>query len=176
MGAKGISVDDFAQAIKDVLEGNPTAISHQEAREIVNKYFEELEGKINANNIEQGKAFLEENKKRANVVTLPSGLQYEIITEGSGKLAKATDQVKCHYEGTLIDGTLFDSSVQRGEPAVFGVSQVIPGWVEALQLMPEGSKWKLYIPSELAYGAQGAGELIPPHSALVFEVELINVL
>lgn len=176
MGAQGISVDDFSQAIKDVLEGNPTAISHQEAREIVNAYFEELESKMSANSIEQGKAFLEENKTKANVVTLPSGLQYEIITEGKGKLAKATDKVKCHYEGTLIDGTLFDSSVKRGEPAVFGVNQVISGWVEALQLMPEGSKWKLYIPSDLAYGAQGAGELIPPHSALVFEVELIEVL
>ena len=176
MGAKGIEVNDFAQAIKDVLEGNQTAISHQEAREIVNKYFEELEQKMNAASIEQGKAFLTENAKRANVVTLPSGLQYEVIKEGNGKLAKATDQVKCHYEGTLIDGTLFDSSVKRGQPAVFGVNQVIPGWVEALQLMPEGSKWKLYIPSELAYGAQGAGEMIPPHSTLVFEVELLEVL
>ena len=176
MGAKGIEVNDFAQAIKDVLEGNQTAISHQDAREIVNKYFEELEQKMNAASIEQGKAFLTENAKRANVVTLPSGLQYEVIKEGNGKLAKATDQVKCHYEGTLIDGTLFDSSVKRGQPAVFGVNQVIPGWVEALQLMPEGSKWKLYIPSELAYGAQGAGEMIPPHSTLVFEVELLEVL
>lgn len=176
MGAKGIAVGDFAQAIKDVLEGNQTAISHQEAREIVNKYFEELETKMNAANIEQGKAFLEENKKRPNVVTLPSGLQYEVITEGTGKKVQATDQVKCHYEGTLIDGTLFDSSIKRGQPAVFGVNQVIPGWVEALQLMPEGSKWKLFIPSELAYGAQGAGEMIPPHSTLVFEVELIEVL
>ena len=155
MGAKGIAVDDFAQAIKDVLEGNQTAISHTEARE----------------------KFLEENKKREGVVTLPSGLQYEVITEGNvGHYAKATDQVQCHYEGTLIDGTLFDSSIKRGEPAVFGVNQVIPGWVEALQLMPEGSKWKLYIPSELAYGARGAGEMIPPHSTLIFEVELLEVL
>ena len=176
MGARSISVEDFAQAIKDVLEGNQTAISHQEAREIVNKYFEELEQKMSAASIEQGKAFLEENKKKAGVVTLPSGLQYEIITEGKGKLAKATDQVKCHYEGTLLDGTLFDSSIKRGQPAVFGVNQVIPGWVEGLQLMPEGSKWKLYIPSDLAYGAQGAGEMIPPHSTLVFEVELLEVL
>ena len=176
MGARSISVEDFAQAIKDVLEGNQTAISHQEAREIVNKYFEELEQKMSAASIEQGKAFLEENKKKAGVVTLPSGLQYEIITEGKGKLAKATDQVKCHYEGTLLDGTLFDSSIKRGQPAVFGVNQVIPGGVEALQLMPEGSKWKLYIPSDLAYGAQGAGEMIPPHSTLVFEVELLEVL
>lgn len=176
MGAQGIAVDDFAQAIKDVLEGNQTAISHQEAREIVNKYFEELETKMNAASIEQGKAFLEENKKRAGVVTLPSGLQYEVIKEGTGKKPAASNQVKCHYEGTLIDGTLFDSSIKRGEPAVFGVNQVIPGWVEALQLMPEGSKWKLYIPSDLAYGARGAGEMIPPHSTLVFEVELLEVL
>lgn len=177
MGAKGIAVDDFAQAIKDVLEGNQTAISHTEARDIVNKYFAELEEKMNAANIEAGKKFLEENKKREGVVTLPSGLQYEVITEGNvGRYAKATDQVQCHYEGTLIDGTLFDSSIKRGQPATFGVSQVIPGWVEALQLMPEGAKWKLYIPSDLAYGAQGAGEMIPPHSTLVFEVELQKIL
>ena len=105
------------------------------------------------------------------------GRQYEVINEGNtGTYAKATDQVQCHYEGTLIDGTLFDSSIKRGQPATFGVSQVIPGWVEALQLMPEGAKWKLYIPSELAYGAQGAGEMIPPHSTLIFEVELLKVL
>lgn len=177
MGAKGIAVDDFAQAIKDVLEGNQTAISHIEARDIVNKYFAELEEKMNAANIEAGKKFLEENKKREGVVTLPSGLQYEVITEGNvGRYAKATDQVQCHYEGTLIDGTLFDSSIKRGQPATFGVNQVIPGWVEALQLMPEGAKWKLYIPSDLAYGAQGAGEMIPPHSTLVFEVELQKIL
>lgn len=176
MGAKTISVKDFAQAIADVLENNPTAITHQEAREIVNNYFTELESKVNAANIEQGKQFLEANKQKEGIQTLPSGLQYEVITEGNGKKPKATDQVKCHYEGTLIDGTLFDSSIQRGQPAVFGVNQVIQGWVEALQLMTEGSKWKLYIPSELGYGAQGAGEMIPPHSTLIFEVELIEVL
>ena len=152
MGAKGIEVDDFAQAIKDILEGNKTAISHAEARDIVNKYFAELEEKMNAASIEQGVQFLEENKKRPNVVTLPSGLQYEVINEGKvGTYAKATDQVKCHYEGTLIDGTLFDSSIK-------------------------GAKWKLYIPSDLAYGAQGAGEMIPPHSTLIFEVELLEIL
>ena len=155
MGIQGLAVDDFAQAIRDVLEGNQTAISHNEAREIVNKYFEELEAKMSAVAIEQGKAFLEENKKRPGIVTLPSGLQYEVINEGTGKKPKATDQVRCHYEGTLVDGTLFDSSIQRGEPAVFGVNQVIPGWVEALQLMSEGAKWKLYIPSDLGYGARG---------------------
>ena len=203
MGARSIDVNDFAQAIKDVLEGNKTAITHNEAREIVNKYFAELEEKMNAENIAKGKAFLEENKKKPNIVTLPSGLpeniakgkafleenkkkpnivtlpsglQYEVIKAGNGKHPKATDRVRCHYEGTLIDGTLFDSSIKRGEPAVFGVNQVIKGWVEALQLMTEGAKWKLYIPSELAYGAQGAGEMIPPHSTLIFEVELIEVL
>ena len=162
MGAKDISVDDFAQAVRDVLEGNPTAITHVEARNIVNHYFEEMEARVNAENIEKGKQFLEENKQRPGVVTLPSGL--------------LTDQVQCHYEGTLIDGTLFDSSIKRGQPATFGVNQVIPGWVEALQLMPEGAKWKLYIPSELGYGAQGAGEMIPPHSTLIFEVELLKIL
>ena len=176
MGAQGINVEDFAQAIADVLNRNETAISHNEAREIVNKYFAELEEKMNAENIAKGKAFLEENAKKEGIVTLPSGLQYEVITEGNGKKPSATDRVKCHYEGTLIDGTLFDSSIKRGQPAVFGVNQVIRGWVEALQLMSEGSKWRLFIPSELGYGAQQAGEMIPPHSTLIFEVELIEVL
>lgn len=176
MGARGINVEDFAQAISDVLNGNNTAITHNEAREIVNKYFEELEAKMNAENIEKGKAFLAENAKKEGIVTLPSGLQYQVLKEGNGKKPAATDRVKCHYKGTLIDGTLFDSSIKRGQPAVFGVNQVIKGWVEALQLMGEGAKWKLFIPSELGYGAQQAGELIPPHSTLIFEVELIEVL
>ena len=175
MGAQGINVEDFAQAIADVLNRKETAISHNEAREIVNKYFAELEEKMNAENIEKGKAFLAENAKKEGVVTLPSGLQYEVITEGNGKKPSATDRVKCHYEGTLIDGTLFDSSIKRGQPAVFGVNQVIKGWVEALQLMSEGSKWRLFIPSELGYGAQQAGEMIPPHSTLIFEVELLAI-
>lgn len=176
MGARHLNVEDFAQAIKDVLEGNPTVLSHTEARGIVNEYFEKLEARVNAENMEKGKRFLEENKGKENIVTLPSGLQYEVIKEGNGKKPKATDRVKCHYEGTLIDGTLFDSSVKRGEPAVFGVNQVIVGWVEALQLMSEGAKWRLFVPSDLAYGANGAGEMIPPHSTLIFEVELIEVL
>ena len=176
MGAQGINVEDFAQAIADVLNRKETAISHNEAREIVNKYFMELEEKMNAENIEKGKAFLAENAKKEGIITLPSGLQYQVITEGNGKKPSATDKVKCHYEGTLIDGTLFDSSIKRGQPAVFGVNQVIKGWVEALQLMNEGSKWRLFIPSELGYGAQQAGEMIPPHSTLIFEVELIEVL
>ncbi len=176
MGAQGINVEDFAQAIADVLNRKETAISHNEAREIVNKYFEELEAKMNAENIEKGKAFLAENAKKEGVVTLPSGLQYEVITEGNGKKPAATDRVKCHYEGTLTDGTLFDSSIKRGQPAVFGLNQVIKGWTEGLQLMSEGSKWRLFIPAELGYGAQQAGEMIPPYSTLIFEVELIEVL
>ena len=176
MGAKGLDVDDFAKAVADVLNGRPTAMTHTEARDIVNKYFSEMEEKMNAQNIENGKKFLEENAKRPEVTVLPSGLQYEVIAQGVGKQPKASDRVKVHYEGTLIDGTLFDSSVKRGEPAVFGVTQVIKGWVEALQLMNEGAKWRLFIPSDLAYGAQQAGELIPPYSTLVFEVELIKVL
>ena len=176
MGAQGINVEDFAQAIADVLNRNELAMSHNEAREIVNKYFMELEEKMNAENIEKGKAFLAENAQKEGIVTLPSGLQNEVITEGNGKKPSATDRVKCHYEGTLIDGTLFDSSIKCGQPAVFGVNQVIKGWVEALQLMSEGSKWRLFIPSELGYGAQQAGEMIPPHSTLIFEVELIEVL
>ncbi|MDR0977315.1 MAG: FKBP-type peptidyl-prolyl cis-trans isomerase [Prevotellaceae bacterium] len=177
MGVANLVVDDFAQAIKDLFEGKETAISHTEARDIVNKFFAEKQQKADAEAMLQGKRFLEENKKRPGIVTLPSGLQYEIISEGTpGKHAKATDQVRCHYEGTLIDGTLFDSSIQRGQPATFGVNQVIAGWVEALQLMNEGAKWKLYIPADLGYGARGAGEMIPPHSTLVFEVELLEIL
>ena len=176
MGWKNRQIEEFAQASQAVIEGKEPEMTHVEAREIVNAFFKELETKINAANVEQGKAYLEENAKREGVVTLPSGLQYEVINEGTGVTPAVTDQVKVDYEGTLIDGTLFDSSVQRGQPAVFGVNQVIPGWVEALQLMPEGSKWRLYIPSDLAYGAQGAGEMIPPHSTLVFDVELHEVM
>lgn len=176
MGAQGINIDDFAQAVKDVLENKETAISHNEAREIVNKYFGELEAKINTETVEKGRNFLNENKQKANIVTLPSGLQYEILKEGNGKKPKATDKVKCDYEGMLIDGTLFDSSIKRGEPATFPLNQVIPGWTEALQLMSEGSKWRLYIPANLGYGERGAGEMIPPHSTLIFDVELIEVL
>lgn len=176
MGAQGICVEDFAQAISDVLNRKETAISHNEAREIVNKYFEELEAKMNAENIEKGKAFLAENAKKEGVVALPSGLQYMVVKEGNGKKPSATDRVKCHYEGTLIDGTLFDSSIKRGQPAVFGLNQVIKGWTEGLQLMGEGAKYRFFIPSQLGYGAQQAGEMIPPHSTLIFDVELIEVL
>lgn len=175
MGA-AVSVDDFAQAIRDVLEGKETAISFAEAQQIVNAHFAEMEKEAHAAAIEQGEMFLKMNKERPGVITLPSGLQYEILKSGEGRRPQATDQVRCHYEGRLVDGTLFDSSIQRGEPAVFGVNQVIAGWVEALQLMSEGDKWKLYIPYQLGYGEQGAGGAIPPYSTLVFEVELLEVL
>ena len=175
MGAE-VSVDDFAQAIRDVLEGKETALSFAEAQQIVNNHFAEMEKKAHAAAIEQGEMCLKMNKERPGVTTLPSGLQYEVLATGTGRKPKATDKVRCHYEGRLVDGTMFDSSVQRGEPAVFGVNQVIAGWVEALQLMSEGDKWKLYIPYNLGYGEQGAGGAIPPYSTLVFEVELLEVL
>ena len=176
MGAQGINVEDFAQAIADVLNRKETAISHNEAREIVNKYFMELEEKMNAENIEKGKAFLEENAKKEGVITLPSGLQYQVITEGNGKKPSATDKVKCHYEGTFVNGSIFDSSYKRNEPAVFGLNQVIAGWTEGVQLMSEGSKYEFYIPYNLAYGENGAPGAIPPYAALKFVVELIEVL
>ena len=175
MGAE-VSVDDFAQAIRDVLEGKETALSFAEAQQIVNNHFAEMEKKAHAAAIEQGEMLLKMNKERAGVTTLESGLQYEVLSTGTGRKPKATDKVRCHYEGRLVDGTMFDSSVERGEPAVFGVNQVIAGWVEALQLMSEGDKWKLYIPYNLGYGEQGAGGAIPPYSTLVFEVELLEVL
>jgi len=151
-------------------------MSYEEAQTVINDFFQTLQAKVGGEAQSEGIAFLEENSKRTEVVTLASGLQYEILTEGAGATPTASDNVKVHYHGTLIDGKVFDSSVNRGEPATFGVTQVISGWVEALQLMPVGSKWKLYIPSELAYGAQGAGQAIAPHTALVFEVELLDIV
>ena len=176
MGVKNIDVEDFVKALKDVLTGAKTEISHSEAQQVVNEHFRQLAEEAYAQNKASGEAFLAENAKKEGVTVLPSGLQYEVITEGNGKKPSATDRVQCHYEGTLIDGTIFDSSIKRGEPAVFGVNQVIKGWVEALQLMQEGAKWRLYIPYDMAYGEHGAGEMIPPYSALVFDVELIKVL
>ncbi|MBQ2809179.1 MAG: FKBP-type peptidyl-prolyl cis-trans isomerase [Bacteroidaceae bacterium] len=176
MGVKEMNVEDFIKGIKDILAGNKTEMTHAEAQKVVNEHFRKLAEEAYAINKAAGENFLAENAKKAGVITLPSGLQYEIVKEGNGKRPAATDRVQCHYEGTLIDGTVFDSSIKRGEPAVFGVNQVIKGWVEALQLMPEGSKWRLYIPYDMAYGEHGAGEMIPPYSALIFDVELIKVL
>jgi len=174
-GITSLNISKLSQGIKDVLEQNQPEISFQEAQDVINEYFQNLQSKMSKKTIEEGKAFLENNSKRPEVVTLSSGLQYEVIKEGNGPVPTANNTVKVHYHGTLIDGTVFDSSVRRGEPAAFGVTQVISGWVEALQLMPVGSKWKLFIPSDLAYGAQGAGQHIGPHTTLVFEVELLGI-
>ncbi len=174
-GLKNIDVDSFVKAFNDVMNNNALSIEPQEANQILQDYFSKQQEEMLNKNIEEGKTFLAENSKKEGVTTLPSGLQYEVITEGSGDKPKATDSVKCHYHGTLLDGTVFDSSVQRGQPAVFGVNQVIKGWVEALQLMSVGSKWKLFIPSNLAYGEQGAGSSIEPNSTLIFEVELLGI-
>ncbi len=175
-GIKNLAFEKLSKGIQDVLESKSQEITNQEAQEMLNSYFETLQNKISEQQEASGKEFLAENAKRESVVSLPSGLQYEIMVQGAGAKPVATDSVKCHYHGTLIDGTVFDSSVQRGEPATFGVSQVISGWVEALQLMPIGSKWKLFIPSNLAYGTQGAGQHIGPNTTLVFEVELIDIV
>lgn len=176
MGAKDLNVEDFSKAITDVLKGNQPEISHAEAKEIVNNYFVELQQKANNENIENGKILLERNKTNPAITTLPSGLQYEVLRQGSGRMPGKNDSVKCHYVGTFINGQVFDSSIARNEPAVFGVTQVIPGWTEALQLMHEGDKWRLYIPYDLAYGERGAGDAIPPYCTLIFEIELLQVI
>lgn len=176
MGIKDLNADDFAQAVKDVISMSPTAMSHNEARGIVNEYFEELEKKVNQANIEEGREFLAINAKKAGVVTTESGLQYQVLVKGTGKSPKATDNVRCHYAGTLINGTEFDSSYKRNQPADFPLNGVIKGWTEGLQLMQEGAKYRFFIPSDLAYGAQGAGQDIPPYATLIFDVELIKVL
>jgi len=175
-GVNALDYAELAQGIQDVMEQNKPKMSYEEAQTVINDFFQSLQAKGGDKAQSEGKAFLEENSKQAGIVTLPSGLQYEIMSEGTGATPKASDSVKVHYHGTLIDGKVFDSSVNRGEPATFGVTQVISGWVEALQLMPVGSKWKLFIPSELAYGAQGAGQAIAPHTALIFEVELLDII
>lgn len=175
-GIKELNVENFAAGLKTVFEGTKPEMTYEEAKGIINSFFATLQQEATEKNQADGEAFLAENKSRKGVVTLPSGLQYEILTEGNGPKPKATDRVKCHYQGSLIDGNVFDSSIQRGEPAVFGVNQVIPGWVEALQLMSVGSRWKLYIPAQLGYGEHGAGEAIPPNSTLIFEVELIGIV
>ena len=175
-GFEALDYETLASGMQDVMEGKSLQMNIQEAQQLINEYFQQLQEKVHASTIAEGKSFLDENAKRSEVTTTESGLQYEIMTEGKGAIPAASDQVKVHYHGTLINGQVFDSSVSRGEPATFGVTQVIKGWVEALQLMPVGSKWKLYIPSELAYGAQGAGQAIGPHTTLVFEVELLDIV
>lgn len=181
-GIKTINVRDFADGVAAVFEGAKPKMSYDEAKEEIRIFFQAMEeeqraaaqkmGEVNA---AAGKAFLEENGKRVEVNVTPSGLQYEVLEEGTGKQPSAGDNVAVHYTGKLIDGTVFDSSVDRGAPATFGVTQVIPGWVEALQMMKEGAKWRLFIPSNLAYGPNGAGNIIGPNSTLIFDVELIKV-
>ena len=175
-GINNLQVEDFVKGLKDVLSEAQPEISYDEAKQVINDYFMNLQKERLELNKKAGEEFLNINKGKAGVVTLPSGLQYQVLKHGEGAKPTASDKVKCHYHGTLINGTVFDSSVQRGEPAVFGVSQVIPGWVEALQLMPVGSKWRLFIPSNLAYGEHGAGDAIEPNSALVFDVELLDIV
>ena len=182
-GVSNLNCDDFAAAVKDGLEGKQPAISFEEANEVLTKFFQETEAAEAAAQAEmasamkaEGEAFLAANAKKDGVVVLESGLQYKVLKEGNGKKPGRTSKVRCHYEGTFTDGHIFDSSIKRGEPAVFGVNQVIAGWTEALQLMAEGSEWELYIPYQLAYGETGAHGSIPPCAALVFKVELLEVL
>ena len=172
-----LNVEDFAKAMVDAFANKPD-MDYRQAQIIASQYIDELDKQMTDARIKANEEYLANNKAIEGVITTESGLQYRIINPGdpTAKHASATDTVSCHYEGWLLDGTLFDSSLQRGVPAEFGVNQVIPGWTEALQLMNPGAKWHLVIPSELAYGAQGAGGVIPPHSALIFDVELLKVL
>ena len=182
MNAEGLNIDDFAQAIKDVMTGGELKMKEAEAQQMVQQFFAEQEALQQAANAEKGKAakaegeqFLAENVKKEGVKTTASGLQYQVLRDGNGKQPKATDQVECHYEGTLIDGTKFDSSYDRGQTATFPLNQVIAGWTEGLQLMHEGAKYRFFIPYQLAYGERGAGASIPPYAALIFDVELVAV-
>jgi len=180
-----LDIDIFAQSMKEALTGEPTRLTPEQMQSAMQQLQEQLGGGEDqddtqdpttmSNNKAEGEAFLQENASKAGVTTLPSGLQYEVLTEGTGPKAGPTSSVTTHYHGTLLNGTVFDSSYQRGQPATFGVNQVIAGWTEALQLMPEGSKWRLYIPSDLAYGKRGAGRDIGPDTALIFDVELLKV-
>ena len=174
-GMDSIDAPSMAAAVADVFEGNALKISPEQANTIFQQYMKKQSEKVNADKIAAGANFLAENAKRPEVVTLPSGLQYEVLTAGTGAKPDASQKVTVHYEGTLIDGTVFDSSYKRGQPATFGVTQVIQGWVEGLQLMEEGAKWKLYIPYDLAYGERGSPPSIQPFSALIFTVELISI-
>ena len=182
-GIESINVKDFADGVAAVFEGAQPKMSYDEAKFEIQKFFQELDAKQQAAAAEMakvneaaGQAFLAENGKRPEVTTTASGLQYEVVAEGAGESPAASDQVVVHYTGKLIDGTVFDSSVERGEPATFGVTQVIPGWVEALQMMKPGAKWRVFIPSNLAYGPQGAGGVIGPNATLIFDVELLSVV
>lgn len=174
-GFTEINFEAFNQAMKDVAADNKLLISNEEGRQVINAYFMNIQKEKADKNLAEGKKFLEENKKRSDVVTLPSGLQYQVLKQGNGPMPKATDRVTTHYHGTLINGTVFDSSVERGTPATFPVNGVIQGWIEALQLMNTGSKWRLFIPAHLAYGERGAGETIGPNATLIFDVELISI-
>ena len=176
MDIENFSIESFAKSIADVMSGARTEMTAAEAQKMLNGYFQEKEAQNARKNIEAGKAYLKENGSREGVVTTASGLQYEVLNEGTGKSPKATDKVRCHYEGRLTDGTVFDSSYQRGEPADFGLNQVIAGWTEGVQLMKEGAKYRFHIPYLLGYGERGAGASIPPYATLVFDVELIKVL
>ncbi len=175
-GGGEISKEVMASAFRAASMGEEAALTDEQANELVRKFFESASQREAQKALEEGNAFLEKNKAREGVTTTESGLQYEVITAGTGEKPTATDQVRVHYHGTLIDGKVFDSSVDRGEPVVFGVNQVIPGWTEALQLMPVGSKWKIYLPSNIAYGERGAGGDIGPNSVLIFEVELLEIV
>lgn len=182
MGADSLNIDDFAQAIKDTISGAELKVSHKESQQIVQEFFKGQEAKQRAQAAENGKVareegekFLAENAKKDGVQVTESGLQYSVIKEGTGKSPKATDTVVCHYEGFLTNGTVFDSSIQRGEPAAFPLNAVIAGWTEGLQLMKEGGKTRFFIPYNLAYGEAGAAGAIPPYAALIFDVELIEV-
>lgn len=175
-GVTTINAEAFNDAMTTVFAGNMPEIMPDEANNILQDYFEKLQKERGGKAKAAGEKFLAENKDKEGVVALPSGLQYKILKEGNGPKPKASDTVKCHYEGRLIDGTVFDSSIRRGEPAEFPIGGVIQGWVEALQLMPVGSKWQLYIPSEMAYGSHGAGQAIGPDETLIFDVELLAIV
>lgn len=175
-GVKTINAEAFNDAMNTVFSGQMPEIMPDEANNILQDYFDKIQKEKGSEAKKEGETFLEANKKKEGVVALPSGLQYKILKAGDGPKPKASDTVKCHYEGRLINGQVFDSSIRRGEPAEFPVSGVIAGWVEALQLMPVGSKWQLYIPSELAYGAHGAGQSIGPNETLIFDVELLAIV
>lgn len=175
MGVKNLSQDDFGKAMNDVLTNQTTSLTDQEAQKIVGDFLQKQQEEATREIREEGERFLAENAKKEGVVVLPSGLQYTVLTEGTGAQPKATDRVKCHYEGTLTNGQVFDSSYRRGEPAVFPLNGVIAGWTEGVQLMKEGAKYRFFIPYNLAYGERGAGQAIHPYAALVFDVELISI-